>query len=225
MEFIIDTADLAGIKQVMEYYPVTGVTTNPTIIAREKKDFKELVLALRELIGTDMQLHIQTTRTKAEDIVAEAEALRDLVGEPFFIKIPIDAEGLKATKILAKKGIGVTMTAIFTPQQALLSALAGAAYVAPYVNRLDGICADGVGVVSEIMDLLDNYGLETKVLAASFANVEQVHKVALCGSHAATLVPTMFEELITHPLTDVSVANFTRNWKNFYGEKTIVDLI
>ena len=125
MEFIIDTADLTAIKRIVEYFPVTGVTTNPTIIARENTDFKALLLSIREAIG-DLQLHVQTTATKAEDIVAEAEALHDLLGDPFFIKIPIDAEGLKATKILSQMGIGVTMTAIFTPAQALMAARAGA---------------------------------------------------------------------------------------------------
>ena len=224
MEFIIDTADLATIKRIVEYFPVTGVTTNPTIIARENTDFKALLLSIREAIG-DLQLHVQTTATKAEDIVAEAEALHALLGDPFFIKIPIDAEGLKATKILKTRGIGVTMTAIFTPQQALMSALAGAAYVAPYVNRLDNICADGIDVVQQIVQIFDTYALDAKVLAASFKNVQQVHSAALCGSHAVTIAPDLYDLLISHPLTGAAVDGFTADWKKVYGEATVLDLI
>ena len=165
MEFIIDTADLGAIKRIVEFFPVTGVTTNPSIIAKEKTDFKQLVLALREAVGPDKQLHVQTTCKKAEEIVREAEELQALVGGEFYIKIPVGPEGLKATMMLKKKGIGVTMTAIHTPQQALQAALAGATYVAPYVNRLDNVCADGVGVVADIVTIFDAYGLDCKVLA------------------------------------------------------------
>ncbi len=225
MEFIIDTADLKAIRRIVEFFPVTGVTTNPTIISKEKTDFKQLVLALREAVGPDKQVHVQTTCEKAEEIVKEAEELRKLVGGEFYIKIPIGPEGLKATMMLKKKGIGVTMTAIFTPQQALMGALAGAAYVAPYVNRLDNVCADGVGVVEDIVELFAVHGLNTKVLAASFKNVEQVHKVALCGGQAVTINPELYDQLVYHPLTDKAVKDFTSDWQGVYGDKGILDLI
>ena len=225
MEFIIDTADLKAIRRIVEFFPVTGVTTNPTIISKEKTDFKQLVLALREAVGPDKQVHVQTTCEKAEEIVREAEELQALVGGEFYIKIPVGPEGLKATMMLKKKGIGVTMTAIFTAEQALMGALAGATYVAPYVNRLDNVCADGVGVVSDIVQLFDVHGLDCKVLAASFKNVQQVHNVALCGGHAVTINPELYDQIVYHPLTDKAIADFTSDWKGVYGEKGILDLI
>ena len=225
MEFIIDTADLKAIRRIVEFFPVTGVTTNPTIISKEKTDFKQLVLALREAVGPDKQVHVKTTCEKAEEIVREAEELQALVGGEFYIKIPVGPEGLKATMMLKKKGIGVTMTAIFTAEQALMGALAGATYVAPYVNRLDNVCADGVGVVSDIVQLFDVHGLDCKVLAASFKNVQQVHNVALCGGHAVTINPELYDQIVYHPLPDKAIADFTSDWKGVYGEKGILDLI
>lgn len=225
MEFIIDTADLKAIRRIVEFFPVTGVTTNPTIISKEKTDFKQLVLALREAVGPDKQVHVQTTCEKAEEIVREAEELQALVGGEFYIKIPVGPEGLKATMMLKKKGIGVTMTAIFTAEQALMGALAGATYVAPYVNRLDNVCADGVGVVSDIVQLFDVHGLDCKVLAASFKNVQQVHNVALCGGHAVTINPELYDQIVYHPLTDKAIADFTSDWKGVYGDQGILDLI
>ena len=226
MEFIIDTADLKAIRRIVEFFPVIGVTTNPTIISKQnREDFKQLALDLREAVGPDKQVHIQTTSEKAEDMVAEAEALQALVGGEFYIKIPIGAEGLKATMMLKGSGIGVTMTAIHTPQQALQAALAGATYVAPYVNRLDNVCADGVGVVADIVTIFDAYGLDCKVLAASFKNVQQVHECALCGGHAVTINPDLYDQLVYHPLTDKAIVDFTADWKSVYGDKGILDLI
>ena len=144
MIYILDTADLAAIKHCNEFYPLSGVTTNPSIIAREGRDFWQLVSDIRNIIGPNKMLHVQTTAEKAEDIVAEAKLLSERLGGEFYIKIPIGEEGLKATMTLKKLGIGVTMTAIFTPAQALMAAMAGAAFVAPYVNRLDNIMGDGV---------------------------------------------------------------------------------
>ncbi|MBO7404373.1 MAG: fructose-6-phosphate aldolase, partial [Clostridia bacterium] len=172
MLYLIDTANLDAIRTCCEYYPVAGVTTNPTIISRENSDFKTLVTSIRSIIGDDRMLHVQTTATEAEDIVKEAEMLRSLVGGRFYIKIPITKEGLKAASVCKSHGIGVTMTAIFTQPQALVAARAGADFVAPYINRLDNIVSDGVRVVEEIVDIYRNYGIRTRVLAASFQNAE-----------------------------------------------------
>ena len=129
MLYIIDTANLEKIKHCNEFYPIDGVTTNPTIISRENCDFKKLITSIREIIGPDKMLHIQTTATDADKIVEEAKSLRELLGENFYIKIPITEDGLKATMELKKLGIGVTVTAIFTQQQALMAAKAGADFV------------------------------------------------------------------------------------------------
>ena len=223
MIYILDTADLAAIKHCNEFYPISGVTTNPSIIAKAKTDFWPLVEKIRAIIGPDKMLHVQTTETEAEAIVEEAKLLQERLGGDFYVKIPIGEEGLKATMMLKKIGIKVTMTAIFTPAQALMAAMAGASFVAPYVNRLDNILGDGCEVVAEIVNQLENYGSDCKVLAASFKNAEQVHKCASYGCHSVTVTDDIMKLLISHPMTDAAVAGFERDWQGVYGEKTIKD--
>lgn len=228
MLYILDTADLEAIKHANEYYPLAGVTTNPSIIAKANTDFWKLVEDIRGIIGDFKMLHVQTTQTVAEKIVEEAELLKkrvggSILGQYFFIKIPISEEGLKATKILSEKGIGVTMTAIFTPTQALMAAKAGASFVAPYVNRLDNIIGDGTDVVAEIVEQFDNYGLDCQVLAASFKNAQQVNKCADVGCHTVTVNADILKMLIEHPMTDKAIEGFNKDWSSVYGDKTILD--
>ena len=196
MLYLIDSANLEAIRTCCEYYPVAGVTTNPTIISKEQGDFKTIIRSIRDIIGKDRMLHVQATATDAEGILREAELIRETVGGNVYVKIPITREGLKATTMCKQHGIGVTMTAIFTQPQALLAARAGADFVAPYINRLDNIVSDGVHVVSEIVDIFREYDIKTKVLAASFKNAEQVHKVAITGADAVTVNPDLFDALI-----------------------------
>ena len=223
MLYILDTANLEAIRHCNEYYPLAGVTTNPSIISKEKADFWTLVTSIREIIGEDKMLHVQTTQKKAEGIIEEAKLLRERLGENFYIKIPISEEGLKATMMLKKIGINVTVTAIFTPAQALLAAMAGADFVAPYANRLDNIIADGCAVVAEIVKQFEQYGLKCKVLAASFRNAEQVHKCSSVGCHSVTVSADILRKVITHPMTDAAIADFDRDWSGVYGDKTIAD--
>ncbi|MBP3376174.1 MAG: fructose-6-phosphate aldolase [Clostridia bacterium] len=223
MLYILDTADLEAIRHCNEYYPLAGVTTNPSIISKENTDFWTLVTSIREIIGQDKMLHVQTTQKSADGIVEEAKLLRERLGENFYVKIPINEEGLKATMMLKKIGIKVTVTAIFTPAQALLAAMAGADFVAPYVNRLDNIIADGCAVVAEIVNQFDMYGLECKVLAASFKNAEQVHKCSSVGCHSVTVSADILRMVISHPMTDAAIAGFDRDWEKVYGDKTIAD--
>ncbi len=225
MKYILDTANLEDIKHANEFYPICGVTTNPSLVAKEKKDFLELIKTIRSIIGEEKMLHVQTTATKAEDMVKEAKMLKETVGGEFYVKIPIGEEGLKATQMLKKEGIGVTMTAIFTPQQALIAAKAGANFVAPYVNRLDNISADGVQVVADIVHMFDTFGLDCEVLAASFKNTMQLHNVALVGGHSATISMDILKAAISHPMTDAAIAGFEKDWKNTYGDKSVADLI
>lgn len=223
MIYILDTANLEAIKHCNEFYPLSGVTTNPTIISKEKTDFWPLLAKIREIIGPEKMLHVQTTAEKAEDIVAEAKLLKERIGGNFYAKIPIGEEGLKATMMLKKIGIPVTVTAIFTPAQALMAAMAGASFVAPYANRLDNILGDGCAVVAETVELLKNYGSSCKVLAASFKNAEQVHKCEMAGCHSVTVSDGILKTLLTHPMTDAAIADFEKDWKGVYGEKTILD--
>lgn len=225
MIYILDTADLEAIRHANEIYPIGGVTTNPSIIAKEKCDFKKRLLEIREILGDGKMLCVQTTSKDAENIVREARELNELLGDGFYIKVPVGEAGLKATMQLKKENIGVLMTAIFTPMQALLSARAGAALVAPYVNRLDMVSGDGVRVVSEIVKDFDHFGVDCKVLAASFKNVQQVADVAAAGCHYATVNPEILKAMAQHPLTDIAVQGFDRDWQGVYGEKTVLDLL
>lgn len=223
MIYILDTADIEAIKHCNEFYPLAGVTTNPSIISKENTDFWKLVKKIRNIIGEEKMLHVQTVQTKADKIVEEAKLMKKELGGELFVKIPIGEEGLKATMELKKLGIGVTMTAIFTPAQALIAAKAGASFVAPYVNRLDNIIGDGTEVVAQIVELFDNYNLDCKVLAASFKNAEQVHKCALYGCHSVTVSADIMKTLISHPMTDAAIEGFEKDWKRVYGDKTILD--
>lgn len=223
MLYILDTANLDAIRHCNEYYPLAGVTTNPSIISKENTEFWTLVTSIREIIGPDKMLHVQTTQKTAEGIVEEAKLLRERLGANFYVKIPISEEGLKATMMLKKMGINVTVTAIFTPAQALLAAMAGADFVAPYANRLDNIIADGCAVVAEIVKQFDQYGLKCKVLAASFRNAEQVHKCSSVGCHSVTVSADILRKVISHPMTDAAIADFEKDWASVYGDKTIKD--
>lgn len=225
MLYVIDTADLEAIKHINEFYPVSGVTTNPSIIAKEKTDFIKRLRDIRAVIGEDKILCAQTLQTTSELIVEEGKKLKEAIGGNFYLKVPIGEAGLKATMELKKLGIGVLMTAIFTPTQALMAAKAGADFVAPYVNRIDNIGGDGVGVVAEIVNQFANYGISTcRVMAASFKNVQQVNDCASVGCHVATIGPDIYKLLISHPLTDAAIAGFEKDWKSVYGDKQIIDM-
>lgn len=224
MMYVIDSADIDDIKKCVEFYPVSGVTTNPTIISKEHTDFPTLIKNIRKIIGNDRMFHIQTTGSDAESIVKEAILLNDFIGGNFYIKIPISPEGLKATMELKKRGIKVTETAIFTQQQAMLAAKAGADFVAPYVNRLDNIISDGVHVVSEIVRMFNIYDFKCQVLAASFKTVEQIHKIAMVGGHAVTINPKLFDSLVYHPMTEYAIDDFNADWESVYGKNRILDL-
>ena len=169
-------------------------------------------------------LHVQTTQKTAEGIVKEAKLLKERIGGNFYIKIPIGEEGIKATMELKKLGINVTVTAIFTPAQALIAAKAGADFVAPYVNRLDNIIGDGCDVAAEIVSQLKIFGYDCKVLVASFKNAEQVHKCASVGCHSVTVSASILKTVISHPMTDAAIEGFDRDWAEIYGDKTIMEL-
>lgn len=224
MEYILDTADLEAIRHCNEFYPLAGVTTNPSIIAKEKRSFWDIVKDIRSIIGPDKLFFAQTVQTKADKIVEEAVLMNEKSGGSFCVKIPICEEGLKATMELKKRGVKVLMTAIFTPAQALIAAKAGADYVAPYVNRLDNIIGDGCEVVAQIVEQFAIYDLPCKVLAASFKNAEQVHKCASAGCQCVTVTADVLKSVITHPMTDAAISGFEKDWNGVYGDKKILDM-
>lgn len=223
MVYILDTANIEDIKHCNEFYPLSGVTTNPSIIAKENRNFWDIVKDIRNIIGPDKLFFAQTVQTTAEKIVEEAKLMNEKSGGDFCVKIPITEEGLKATMELKKLGIKVLMTAIFTPAQALIAAKAGADYVAPYVNRLDNIIGDGTEVVAQIVEEFAIHNLPCKVLAASFKNAEQVHRCAMAGCQCVTVSADILKSVISHPMTDSAIAGFDKDWKGVYGEKTILD--
>lgn len=222
MIYILDTANLQEIKRAYEFYPMEGVTTNPSIISKEKGDFIKILKNIREIIGNDSMLHAQVLSLKAEDMIEEAKYISEQVGGNIYIKIPVTPDGIKAIKILSKEGYKITATAIFTAQQALIAAKAGAYFVAPYVNRIDNISGNGVEVVGEIIKLLEFNNLNTKVLAASFKNVQQVNDVALRGCQSVTVGSDIMDKLIEHPLTELSVKQFINDWENVYNKITVL---
>ncbi|WP_316860216.1 transaldolase family protein [uncultured Cohaesibacter sp.] len=226
MIYFLDTADVKAIARCVDLYPVSGVTTNPSLIARENRPLGDILKDIRNVIGPDKMIHAQVLGADAETMIDEAQRLRDAVGNGFHVKIPVTAQGMKAIQTVASLGIPVTATAIVTAEQALMAAIAGASFTAPYVNRLDNICGDGVKVVSEIAHLFKSYTLDAKLLTASFKNVQQIHDVAMAGAHSATLPPELLELLIVHPLTDSGVSRFVSDWEGVYGKgATILDLI
>ena len=214
--YLLDTADSKEISRLMDLYPIEGVTTNPSIISKARKPVGEVIKEIRRIIGKDKALHVQTLGEKAEEMVDEAVKLKEMVGGNFYIKIPVTPQGMKAIPMAKKLGINVTATAVFTQQQGLIAAKAGADFLAPYVNRLDNISCHGIDVVSDLVHLIDIYGLDAKLLAASFKNVDQVHGVSMAGAHAATISPKLFELLAYHPLTSQAVKDFEEDGQGYY---------
>ncbi|MBP1890019.1 fructose-6-phosphate aldolase 2 [Clostridium moniliforme] len=218
MIYMLDTANLNAIRKAFDIYPITGVTTNPTIISKENRDFIGLLKEIREIIGEDTMLHAQVIGKSAEDMIKEAKYLNETIGGNFYVKIPVTKEGIKAIRVLSKEGINITATAIFTAQQALMAAVSGAKFVAPYVNRIDNISGNGVEVVKDIIEELKLYNLDCKVLAASFKNVQQVQDLSRNGVHSVTVNPDIMDKMLEHPLTDWSVDQFINDWEKVYGE-------
>ena len=161
MKFIIDDANVEAIKNLYEYFPVEGLNTNPSILAKRKRPPFEVLGEIREFIGKDADLHVKVVSKCAEDMVTEAEEMLKRLGENTYIKVPTTREGLKAMKLLSSKGVKITATAIYTPMQAFLAAKAGSSYAAPYVNRIDNLGADGIETVKKIQDIFENNGLKT----------------------------------------------------------------
>ena len=221
MRILLDTADLEKIEYFNLHYPIEGVTTNPTILAKEGGDVIELLHKIRAIIGDDKELHVQVTEKTFENIVAEAEAIVGAFGKNTFVKIPATDVGLRATKYLSDKGIGVTVTAVLTAAQAMLASNSGASYVAPYISRSENLCADGVGTVADIAEIFSKSDAKTQILAASFKTAKEVLDVAVAGCHAATIGSTIMQMLITHTTTDTSILGFERDWREAFGEKTL----
>ncbi|MBT2690971.1 fructose-6-phosphate aldolase [Bacillus sp. ISL-47] len=221
MRLYIDSANVEQICHLNEYYPIAGVTTNPSILVKENRPFLEVLKEIREVIGEEKELFVQLIGETAEEMIEEANFLmRELTGK-VAVKIPVTEEGLKAIKILSAANIPVLATTIYTSFQALMAALAGAKYVAPYVNRIDNLTGNGVKVVSEIAQFFESYKLSTEILAASFKNVQQIHDVCLAGAETVTVSPDLIEKFIAFPATASDVTVFKTEWQKAYGTDLI----
>ena len=225
MLYLLDTANTDEIARLVDAYPVCGVTTNPAILVQEGAEPARQLRLIRQAIGPQRMLHAQVTGKDAETMVREALALRDAVGESFYVKIPAVPEGLRAMPALKKEGLKVTATAIFDTSQALLFARAGADFVAPYVSRLDNIGADGVDIVEEIMHDFKEYGVTTGVLAASFRTADQIRRLAKHGITAVTVTPAFLEALLWHPMTDDAMRRFDAAWAKLTGGRDWTQLL
>ncbi len=225
MRILLDTANLKDIKYFNSYYPIEGVTTNPTILSKEGGDVVEQLLEIRRIIGDEKELHIQVTETKFEKIIEEAEALVSTFGKNTYVKIPVTDVGLRVTKYLTDRGYKVTVTAVLTAAQAMLASNAGATYVAPYISRSENLCADGVGTVADIAEIFKVSGTDTQILAASFKTAKEVLDVAVAGCHSATIGSTIMRMLISHTTTDTSIIGFENDWKRVFGDTTLLKLI
>ena len=210
MKLLIDDANVAKIKKIYEFYPVDGVTTNPSILAKSGRNPYEVLKEIREFIGEEAELHAQVISLDAEGMIKEAEKMFSVLGKNTFIKIPTIPEGLKAMKILSERGFKITATAIYTPMQAYLAAKAGADYAAPYVNRIDNLGADGIASAKMIQNIYENNGFKTQILAASFKNSNQVQELCAYGVGASTVAPDVIENLIKNACVTSAVQDFVK---------------
>ncbi|TET86371.1 MAG: fructose-6-phosphate aldolase [Desulfobacteraceae bacterium] len=210
MKFFIDTANIDEIKKANELGMVDGVTTNPSLVAKEGREFKGLIKEICDIV--DGPVSAEVVSMDAEGMVKEARELANLA-DNIVVKIPMLEEGLKAVKTLAQEEINTNVTLCFSPIQALMAAKAGAAYISPFVGRLDDISHIGMELVEEIITIYDNYGFETEVIVASVRNPIHVLDAALMGADIATIPFKVIQQLTKHPLTDIGVEKFLADWK------------
>ncbi len=216
MEFYLDSADLNAIERLARFMPIQGVTTNPSITAKGGKPLAQALPALRSLIGPDKILFAQVMADKAEDMVKEAEQLQTL-DHQLVVKVPVTAEGLLAIQQLKTRNITTLGTAVYSPMQALLAALAGASYVAPYVNRIDAQGGSGIKCVQELQQLLTLHAPHCQILAASFKTPRQVLDCLLAGCTSITLPIDVAEQLIRSPAVDAAITQFNQDWHQAFG--------
>ena len=211
MKFFIDTASIADIKRINELGILDGVTTNPSLIAKESgKSFEAII---QEICGiVDGPISAEVIATDAPGMITEGRKLAK-IHKNVVVKVPLTAEGLKACHAFSQEGIHTNVTLCFSATQGLMAAKAGATMVSPFVGRLDDINHIGMEIVEDLVQIFDNYGLETQVLAASIRGPRHVTDAALAGAHIATIPPKVFDQMLRHPLTDQGLENFLADWK------------
>ncbi|MBC8358864.1 MAG: fructose-6-phosphate aldolase [Candidatus Aminicenantes bacterium] len=210
MKIFLDTANLDQIKEAASWGILDGVTTNPTLVSKENMKFEDLIKKICQVVPGPVSVECVSTASK--DIINEARGLAKLA-ENVAVKIPINLEGLKATKVLSQEGIKVNTTLIFSSNQALLAAKAGTAFVSPFIGRLDDISHEGMGLVDEIMAIFNNYGFATEVIVASIRHPLHVVEAAMTGADIATIPFGVLEKMVKHPLTDIGMERFLKDWE------------
>ena len=226
MELYIDDANVNEIRRLIDLYPIDGVTTNPSILSKTGKDPVEVLKEIREIIGPEAVIFAQAIPTDAEGMIRDAHAIVSLLGKNTVVKIPSIPEGFKAIRQLTQEGITTCGTVVYTPLQAYLAAKAGAAYVAPYINRIDNMGYDGTETVKKIQDILELHDFDTKVLAASFKNSQQVLELCAYGIEAATCAPSVIDGFVKNAAIDGAVRDFLNDFEKVApGGKTMADLI
>jgi transaldolase len=212
MEFFLDTAEVEEVSEIAAWGILDGVTTNPSLIKKSGRDFRQVVSEIAELC--DGPISAEVTSLDTEGMVREGLELKATLPTNVIIKVPCTPEGLAATKILSDQGIGVNVTLIFNASQAIMAAKAGAMYVSPFIGRIDDTGADGMELIAEIMRIWDNYPtIETKVLAASIRHPMHMLQAMQMGAHTATMPTKIFRQLMKHPLTDSGIAQFLSDWE------------
>jgi TalC/MipB family fructose-6-phosphate aldolase len=224
MEILIDTANVEKIRRYNEILNLTGVTCNPTIISKEKGDFWKILEEIRSVIG-GKQLHVQVTAQDYEGMLREADVIANRLGaENTYIKVPVNETGLHVIRTLKEKGFKVTGTAVYMTQQAMLASSVGADYVAPYFNRMNNNNVRAGEAIADMADLFRMHGAETKILAASFHNTQQIMDAFLAGADACTADPSYYSVMVENPLIADAVRGFDDDWKSVYGDRRIYEL-
>jgi transaldolase len=210
MQFFVDTAEIADIRKLYEMGLLDGVTTNPSLVAKSGRDFKEVI---REICGiVPGPVSAEVAAIDYDGMIAEGHVLAKLA-DNVVVKVPLTVDGLRATKTFSKEGIKTNVTLCFSPNQALLAAKCGATYVSPFLGRLDDINLDGVELIEQIRQIYDNYSFTTQILSASIRSPNHVTQVALAGSDVATIPPAVIYKLADHPLTKSGLEQFVKDWK------------
>lgn len=217
MKFFIDTANVEDIKRANDMGVICGVTTNPSLIAKEGRDFKEVIKEITSIVDGPISEEVKATTVDAEGMIREGREIA-AIHPNMVVKIPMTVEGLKAVKVLSAEGIKTNVTLIFTANQALLAAEAGATYVSPFLGRLDDINQPGIELVRTIAEIFAVYGYETEIIAASVRNPIHVTDCALAGADIATVPYKVIEQMTKHPLTDQGIEKFQADYKAVFGE-------
>lgn len=217
MKFFIDTANVEDIKKANDMGVICGVTTNPSLIAKEGRDFNQVISEIASIVDGPISGEVKATTVDAADMIAEGREIAK-IHKNMVVKIPMTTEGLKATKVLSAEGIRCNVTLIFSANQALLAARAGAAYVSPFLGRLDDISQPGIDLVRTISEMFDLYDdIKTEIIAASVRSPIHVTECALAGADIATVPYTVIEQMTKHPLTDAGIAKFQKDYLAVFG--------